>query len=303
MKNDKGKLKRTASKGKKAALIFCYIMLIPAMWEIIKYFIINTGSILLAFTNGEVGSSPLTFNNFQRLFTELAYADSVIYRSLLNTLKYFGLGLAKIFVSYLIAFFLFKKIAGYKFFRFFFFLPSIVAPVISVTIFLAVTEVYGPLWEVVKIITGSGYEEFVTNPATATNYILIYVALSGFGMNYLILMGAMNRIPNEFFEAAALDGCSQWREFWSIISPLVWETLSTLLILHFTQLFMASGPILYFTGGAANTFTLSFWIFNEVRGGIYNYPSAVGIFFTIVALPIVFGIRFLMNKINPEVDY
>lgn len=303
MKNDKGKLKRTASKGKKAALIFCYIMLIPAMWEIIKYFIINTGSILLAFTNGEVGSSPLTFNNFQRLFTELAYADSVIYRSLLNTLKYFGLGLAKIFVSYLIAFFLFKKIAGYKFFRFFFFLPSIVAPVISVTIFLAVTEVYGPLWEVVKIITGFGYEEFVTNPATATNYILIYVALSGFGMNYLILMGAMNRIPTEFFEAAALDGCSQWREFWSIVSPLVWETLSTLLILHFTQLFMASGPILYFTGGAANTFTLSFWIFNEVRGGIYNYPSAVGIFFTIVALPIVFGIRFLMNKINPEVDY
>ena len=300
---DKEKPKIKANKGKRAALIFCYVMLIPAAWEIIKYFIVNAGSILLAFTDGEIGSSPLTFNNFERLFTELAFADSTIYASLLNTLKYFLLGIAKIFVSYLIAFFLFKKLAGYKFFRFFFFLPSVIAPVISVTIFIAVTEVYGPLWEVLKLLTGSGYEEFVTNPATATNYILVYVALSGFGMNYLILMGAMNRIPTEFFEAAALDGCSPWREFWSIISPLVWETLSTLLVLHFTQLFIASGPILYFTNGAANTFTLSFWIFNEVRGGMYNYPSAVGIFFTVAALPIVFGIRFLMSKINPEVDY
>lgn len=147
------------------------------------------------------------------------------------------------------------------------------------------------------------YEEFSTNPATATNLILTYVALSGFGMNYLIMLGAMNRIPEEYFEAAALDGCSPVREFFSIISPLVWETLSTLLILHFTQIFMASGPILYFTEGAYNTFTLSFWIFNEVRGDAYNYSSAVGLFFTVVALPIVFGIRYLMNKINPEVSY
>ena len=74
-------------------------------------------------------------------------------------------------------------------------------------------------------------------------------------------------------------------------------------LLHFTQLFMASGPILYFTGGAYDTFTLSFWIFNEVRGSQYNYPSAVGIFFTVLALPIVFGVRWLALKTNPEVAY
>lgn len=215
----------------------------------------------------------------------------------------FLLGIAKIFVSYLIAFFLFKKCAGYKFFRFFFFLPSVIAPVISVTIFMGMVEKYGPLWEIMKLVFNVEYEEFSTNPATATNLILTYVALSGFGMNYLIMLGAMNRIPEEYFEAAALDGCSPVREFFSIISPLVWETLSTLLILHFTQIFMASGPILYFTEGAYNTFTLSFWIFNEVRGDAYNYSSAVGLFFTVVALPIVFGIRYLMNKINPEVSY
>lgn len=297
------KTKPKVNKARRNSLIFCYVMLIPAAWAAFTYVVVNSGSIVMAFTNGDLGSSSFTFGNFARLFGELSSKDSAIYRALLNTFKYFGLGLAKIFVSYVIAFFLFKKIAGYKFYRFFFFLPSVIAPVISVTIFMCVTEKYGPLWEVVKALTGYEYEEFATNPATATNLILVYVALSGFGMNYLILMGAMNRIPVEFFEAASLDGCGRAREFVSIISPLVWETFSTLLILHFTQLFMASGPILYFTGGAYDTFTLSFWIFNEVRGSQYNYPSAVGIFFTVLALPIVFGVRWLALKTNPEVAY
>lgn len=297
------KKKRKMSKARKVVLIFCYIMLIPAAWEMIRYLIVNIGSILMAFTLGDIGSSPLTLSNFERLFTELSSSDSVLYSAFFNTMKYFLLGLAKIFISYLIAFFLFKKMSGYKFFRFFFFLPSVIAPVISVTIFMGIVEKYGPLWEIMKLVFNVEYEELSTNPATATNLILTYVALSGFGMNYLIMLGAMNRIPEEYFEAAALDGCSPVREFFSIISPLVWETLSTLLILHFTQIFMASGPILYFTEGAYNTFTLSFWIFNEVRGDAYNYSSAVGLFFTVVALPIVFGIRYLMNKINPEVSY
>ena len=291
------------SKARKVVLIFCYIMLIPAAWEMIRYLIVNIGSILMAFTLGDIGSSPLTLSNFERLFTELSSSDSVLYSAFFNTMKYFLLGLAKIFISYLIAFFLFKKMSGYKFFRFFFFLPSVIAPVISVTIFMGIVEKYGPLWEIMKLVFNVEYEELSTNPATATNLILTYVALSGFGMNYLIMLGAMNRIPEEYFEAAALDGCNPVREFFSIISPLVWETLSTLLILHFTQIFMASGPTLYFTEGAYNTFTLSFWIFNEVRGDAYNYSSAVGLFFTVVALPIVFGIRYLMNKINPEVSY
>lgn len=297
------KKKRKMSKARKVVLIFCYTMLIPAAWEMIRYLIVNIGSILMAFTLGDIGSSPLTLSNFERLFTELSSPDSVLYSAFFNTMKYFLLGIAKIFISYLIAFFLFKKCAGYKFFRFFFFLPSVIAPVISVTIFMGIVEKYGPLWEIMKLVFNVEYEELSTNPATATNLILTYVALSGFGMNYLIMLGAMNRIPEEYFEAAALDGCSPVREFFSIISPLVWETLSTLLILHFTQIFMASGPILYFTEGAYNTFTLSFWIFNEVRGDAYNYSSAVGLFFTVVALPIVFGIRYLMNKINPEVSY
>ena len=67
---------------------------------------------------------------------------------------------------------------------------------------------------------------------------------------------------------------------------------------------MSSGPILYFTGGEYKTYTLAYWIFDRVKfGGDYSYASAVGIFFTLLSVPIVFGVRWLMKKVDPEVSY
>ena len=76
-----------------------------------------------------------------------------------------------------------------------------------------------------------------------------------------------------------------------------------MLLLQFATIFTATGPVLYFTGGSYNTYTLSYWIFDQVRGSSYNYPSAVGMFFTVLAIPFVFGSRAIMKKINPEVSY
>ena len=67
--------------------------------------------------------------------------------------------------------------------------------------------------------------------------------------------------------------------------------------------FAASGPILYFTEGAAETSTLGFWLFNQVRGDIYNYPAAVGVVFTMLGIPILVISRLIINKLNPEVTY
>jgi ABC-type sugar transport system permease subunit len=74
-------------------------------------------------------------------------------------------------------------------------------------------------------------------------------------------------------------------------------------LLSATTIFSASGPILYFTEGAAKTTTLGYWLFAQVRGGTYNYPSAVGVIFTLLTIPIVVFVRTLSKKINAEVTY
>ena len=296
--------KKTKGKSvtQRRALLFICVMLIPALYAMFRYVWVNSNSILIAFCDGEVAEGNWTFKWFMMFFGELRRTDTPIFRAMMNTFKCFGLGLLKLFLAYVMAYFLYKKVFFYKGFRFIFFLPSIISPLITIAIFSEIIAPLGPIdiWTGMK----ETYPALLSSPDTAMSTILFYSLIwGGFGTNFLILMGAMNRIPQEFLEAAEMDGCKAWTEFWLIITPLVWENFSTLLILQLTGIFMASGPILYFTGGSGEPYTLSFWIFDQVRGNSYNYPAAVGMFFTIIAIPFVFGVRWLVNRINPEVSY
>ena len=190
----------------------------------------------------------------------------------------------------------------YKGFRFLFFLPSLVAPVVNITIYVKIIGVNGAIHQL------TGYADtfpaLLSNADTTILMILLYDLLfAGLGANFLILLGAMNRIPSEILESGKIDGCNAWREFWQLITPLVWDNFSTLLVLALTKIFTASGPILYFTGGQGDPYTLTFWIYDKVRDSTYNYPAAVGLFFTVIGIPIVFGIRWGAKKVNPEVAY
>ena len=122
----------------------------------------------------------------------------------------------------------------------------------------------------------------------------------------LVLGGAFERIPSEVLEAAKLDGVSPVREIVSLIIPMIWPTISTILILYTTGLFNASGPVFLFgTLGEYETWTLSYWIFHKVLyggSGQYNSVAALGLIFTCIGVPIVMLIRWLLEKV-PAVEY
>jgi cellobiose transport system permease protein len=44
------------------------------------------------------------------------------------------------------------------------------------------------------------------------------------GYNTLILLAGMQAIPRDLYESAAIDGASQWRQFWSVTFPLLRPT-------------------------------------------------------------------------------
>ncbi|MBE5750347.1 MAG: sugar ABC transporter permease [Clostridiales bacterium] len=288
---------------KKSAYLFIYPMLIIAVIGIIKYLYINFSSILLSFSvENEYGEQVYTLVNFEKLFSEFTNSDGEIWRALINTLKYFLMYTVKNLVSFVVAYFLYKKILGYKAFRVIFYLPSIVSPIILVGVWDSMLST-GGVFSIIAEMFGNEYRNPLVNAATATNTILVFSFWVGFGTSLLMFVGAMNRVPEEILDAGLIDGCGMWKEFFKIMIPLTWETLSTMILLTTMSIFTATGPILYFTGGQNDTNTLSFWIFNSTRNGMENYPSAVGLFFTIAALPIVVGCRWLMNKVNSDITY
>ncbi len=282
--------------------LFLFIMALPAIYGIFKYIAVNGYSILLAFSDGDPFKTPFTMRNFRMFFKDMQ-GNGILALALENTLKYFLVGNIQQFLCYVAAYFLYKKIPGHKFFRFALYLPCLIAPVITTAIFMELIRVGGPLYKMMDSLFGIQFHNLLSRPETATNTIITYMFLSGIGTSYLIFLGAMNRIPKEVIEAGRLDGCSTWKEFWSIVFPMTFGTYATFLLMGLCGVFAASGPILYMTQGAADTTTLGYWLFTQVMGDSYNYPAAVGLVFTLLGIPILLITRYIVNKANPEVTY
>ena len=290
--------------------IIC-MLAVPVAWFIVFYVVVNFNSIILAFRSLDGVSStgaPIYkwgFDNFAKFFEAFALDTDDVQLSLWNTLKYFALNVLCILpLTFFFAYFMYKKIWGHKFFRVLFYMPSILSAVTMTTLYKNILGGYGPVDEFWKWLTGNPIPAFFTSYELGTPIIMVYQVWVGFGVNMILYQGAMGRIPEEVIEAGKLDGISWWRELFQVVTPMVWGTLSTTLILALTGLFNSSGPILLLTNGAVHTSTINFFIFNQVyRYSEYAYPAAIGLFFTVVSMPIVFGFRALMNKLDPKVEY
>ncbi len=303
----RGGMMKNKTMFNKKGMKFAHICLIlPLIHFAIFYVYLNFQSIMLAFgypVNG--GSWTFTFEYFRQFFVEISLPDTPIYRSLVSTLLFFSASLLKMVLCYLVAYFFFKKVYAHRLFQILFLLPTIVPAVVYISLFKEFINTYGPIWRMLYNLFG--YEmPFLTGSAdTAKWVILFYTMWIGFGIQLFIYVGAMNRIPSEVLESGKLDGCSWLREMFRLVLPLTWETFVVYFIQAMAGIFMATGPILYFTGMAEtlDTWTISFYIFAQTRKNLLNYASAIGIFFSVLTIPIVITTRLILRRFNGEISY
>lgn len=295
--------KKKRKKIEWSRIVFIVSMLaIPIISWLIFWLYGNFNMILMAF---QTPTGEWTFRNFVTFWHDLTAPYSEVGVSVRNTFLYFGLNVLMILpIGTLIAFFIYKKIKGHKVFRVLIFLPAIIPTIVMVTAFKETIKPWGPLASLGIKFPEAG---LLADPNTATPTVMFYCLWTGFSSIMLLMCGAMARIPTELFEAAKLDGCGPFREFFSIVVPLIMPVLSMQIIFSLTGLLSASGPILLMTGGAAETSTLNYWIFiNTQRGtaasGAYNIVSATGLVFTFIAVPIIMLVRWLSEKIE-AVEY
>ena len=285
--------------------IFIAVMLIVPVGNFLVFWLyVNFNSILMAFQRpGLGGTIEWGFENFRLFVNDLGSENSVLLLALKNTLLFFTSNLLIVLpISLLLCYFIYKKIALYKFYRFVFYLPCIISSSVLVIIFKYIIATNGVLGKIFDLL-GKTPPALLHDPETAIWTILFYTVFMGFGGNMILLSGSMAHIDASIIEAGKLDGVKMRQEIFYLVIPLIWPTLSTMIILAFTGLFGASGPILAFTEGQAQTTTLSYWIYDQVRiTGEYYYPSAVGLIMTLIGTPIALGMRYLLNKTLDTVE-
>ena len=293
---------KSVNKIKRDKAIFIILFLLPAILHFCVFYIyINGSSLFLAFKN----ENGFTLEYFGRFFNQLSKSGSDISLALRNTLIFFIFGNFIIFpLSLMFSFILYKKVYGYKYFRIVFFLPSIISAVVLVTLYKNILN--GPISDLYMQINHTNVNPlFLNSTERALKSILVYQVWLGLAGNMIIYSGTMSRIPQEVIESSKLDGLGFFGELWYMVIPIIWPTLSTLILLSVVNIFGASGPILLFTQGDYGTTTIAYWIFAQSTSlnPDYNYASAVGLFFTLVQLALVFFVRWLSNKKNEKVEY
>lgn len=278
----------------KRFLFVASFLALPIIGFLVFYLYVNFDSIMMAFkkpvyTGGKI-VEKWSFDTWKMLFTDESVTGELLL-GLRNTLLFYFSNLLIVFpVSLFMAYFFFKEIKGYRIFRFIFYLPCIISSSVLVILFkYAVGD--GGILQWWCNLTGKEYVYPLTSEPNALMSILFYSISFGFGGKLIVLSGSMNGLNREVMEAGAIDGCNWFQEFTLLVIPMMWPTLSTMIILDAAGILGVSGPILAFSKGAFGTTALSFILYDLVAGLNHsqnlNYAAALGFMMTLVTFPIV----------------
>lgn len=115
------------------------------------------------------------------------------------------------------------------------------------------------------------------------------------GYNALILLGAMQAIPRELYDAASVDGARTWQQFWRITVPLLRPTLLfTVIVATIGGLQLFTEPVIFgygrVSGGTLGQYqTITMYMYeNAFQRFQYGYGAAIA--WTLFGLIVVISV-------------
>ena len=307
MINRNESLKIKKAQRTKELLCIWSILIIPLINLCIFWVYGTIQSVPIAFEHRfDDGSITYDFSNFKAIIDTFKEPDNILAQALTNTLTYWSVGFFFLMPAcFLMAFFLYKKILFYKFFRLVFFFPSIISSVIIASFF---KYIFGPggqipyIWETVF---GKEGILFLANSEYAFPTMIFYNVYTGLTGFLLYWLSAYARLPEEIMEAGRIDGLTDLGEFWYIAVPLILPFYATMALLSVTGILDAGGAALLLTGGAYGTYDIGFYLYKYTVSGTLNdqgISGAVGLIKGAIVLPLALIINRFVNKIE-TVEY
>ena len=179
--------------------------------------------------------------------------------------------------------------------RSFYFLPAI-------TGIVAIALVWGYLYNTqfglinyLLSLVGLGPVQWLSDPGLVKLSVALVAIWRGTGLNTVIFLAALQGVPREYLEAAALDGASRLRTTWSIVLPLLrfallFVTVTT--VIAWLQ-FFDEAFVLTKGGPLGSSTSISLFLFQQgFSGARFGYASAGSvILFAIIALATFLQLR------------
>lgn len=238
------------------------------------------------------------FDNFINLFH-----DEIFWRSLLNAVL---LGAGFVFIQHPVCMLfaiLLDKVSGKfeSFFRTVYFIPNVISVVVIASMWVYILNPEFGLLNTILIKVGLPQlaQEWLGDPKVAIWSVLFVLMWHGFGWGVLIYYAGIKGIDTQLYEAAAIDGASEFKIYMRITMPLMKPVIQVNVTLAIIAALKQMDTVYLLTnGGPGNTtqFLANYLYIKAFNSYQYGYGNAISVIFVIVCLVATVGLTALFKE-------
>jgi putative chitobiose transport system permease protein len=264
-----------------------YWFLLPALLVLgLTVFYPALQAFYLSFTRYEydLTQPPLWigFKNFQRL-----WGDPIFWQTFRNTFLYlvcvvpilvtFPLGLA-ILVN--------RPLRGMHWFRVAYYTPVVISMVVAGIAWKWLYADNGLLNQLLQIVSIPAVP-WLTSPAWAIFSVMVVTVWKGLGYYMVIYLAGLQAIPQDLYEAAAIDGSDGIKKHWDITVPLMKPYLLLVAVISAISATKVFEEVYVMTRGGPNhsSETLVYYLYNKAFGELeMSYACTIGLMMFLIIL-------------------
>ena len=268
-----------------------WLFVLPAVVLIVIFALVPIGwALLLSFESSDFVSAPkwVGLANYQALRHDPDFRAAIV-----RTLEYTAIFVPLVVFGGLgVAVLLNAKVRGISFYRTAFFVPVACSTVATAIIFNWLLE---PTFGLVNWVLGwfsLGPFGFFQDPNQALFSVVVMTAWGWIGFNAIVYLAALQGIPQDLVDAAAIDGAGRFTTFWRIVWPLlgpatlllvVWSSINALQVFDEIYVSTRGGPL------QATTVVVYYLYEQAFRFFAAGYGAAIAyvLFAAILALTLV----------------
>ncbi len=236
------------------------------------------------------------------------FKDPIFWITFRNTVVYTIITVpVSVLISLGVAQLLNQRVVGLAFFRTAMFIPVVTSALAIAVIWKWIYDYDNGLLNDTLSLLHLAQIPWLSEPAWALIALCIIGVWQGFGFTTILILAAIQNVPDSLLEAASIDGASAWTRFWRITVPLISPTLLFVTIISFVASFQVFTQIYYLTNGGPDygTSVLTFLVFQRafVQNRFGEAAALSYVMFAIIFAVTMIQMRFSRNAVNAAAEF
>jgi putative chitobiose transport system permease protein len=239
--------------------------------------------------------------NFQRLLK-----DKIFWQTLRNTVIYLVgvvpvLAVAPLGLAILVN----QKLRGIHWFRVAYYTPVVISIVVAGIAWRWLYAETGLFNQLLQWISGQDIRiPWLTSPQIALFSVMAVTIWKGLGYYMVIYLAGLQSIPQELYEAAAIDGSDSWRRHWDITVPLMRPYLFLVAVISAISATKVFEEVFIMTQGGprSSTKTVVYYVYQQAFQELeMSYACTIGLaLFLVILLMSLVRLKFDRSGERPD---